>query len=103
LTGYIRIDTDARLKILQQLYEVYEDYVNHFLPSQKCLEKKRIGARYVKKYDEPQTAYQRVLKHPDIAESVKEKLRQKHATLNPKTLKQKIDKLRARLFRGAKM
>lgn len=103
ITGYIRIDTKARLKILRKLYEVYEDYVNHFLPSQKCLEKKRIGARYVKKYDKAKTAYQRVLEHPDIAEEVKEKLRQKHSMLNPKTLKTKIDKLRFELFRGAKM
>lgn len=103
ITGYIRIDTGARLKILQKLYGVYEEYVNHFLPSQKCVEKKRVGARYVKRYDEPKTAYRRVLEHPDIVEAVKEKLRQKHQTLNPKTLKSQIDKLRFELFRGAKM
>ena len=103
ITGYIRVDTSRRLKILQNLYAVYEEYVNHFLPSQKCLEKKRIGARYVKKYDEPQSAYQRVLNHRDIPTEVKEKLRQRHSTLNPKTLKEKIDTLRTELFRGAKM
>lgn len=103
IIGYIRIDTNARLKTLQELYEVYEKYVNHFLPSQKCLEKKRISARYVKKYDTPKTAYQRVMGHPDISEEVKESLRQKHAVLNPKTLKRKVDGLRTKLFRGAKM
>lgn len=103
ITGYVRINTESRLKILKQLYEVYEDYVNHFLPSQKCLEKKRIGAKYVKKYDNPKTAYERVLEHPGITKEIKEKLRQKHQTLNPKDLKTKIERLRAELFRGAKM
>lgn len=103
LSGYIRIDTKMRLRILQKLYASYEDFVNHFLPSQKCLEKKRIGSKYRKIYDEPKTAYQRVLEHPAIAEDAKEKLRQKHAALNPKTLQQKIDKLRTELFRGAKL
>ena len=103
LVGYIRVDTKARVKILQKLFTVYEDFVNHFLPSQKCLEKKRIGSRYVKRYDTPKTAYQRVLEHKDIAKDVKEKLRQKHATLNPKTLQEKIDRIRTELFRGVKM
>jgi len=103
LTGYIRIETGARLEILQKIYSVYELYVNHFLPSQKCLEKKRVGSKYQKVYDEPKTAYQRVLEHPGIKTEVKEKLRLEHAKLNPKTLQQKIDALRTELFRGAKM
>ncbi len=103
LAGYIRIETKARLKILEKLYEIYEDYVNHFLPSQKCLEKKKIGAKYRKIYDTAKTAYERVLEHEKIALEIKEKLKQKHSALNPKTLKQKIDKLRSELFRGAEM
>lgn len=103
LSGYIRVDTNVRLKILQKLYGVYEDFVNHFLPSQKCLEKKRVGSKYRKQYDQPKTAYQRVLEHPAIAEAVKERLRQKHASLNPKTLQKEIDRLRTELFRGAKL
>lgn len=103
LTGYIRIDTNARIRILQRLYEVYEDFVNHFLPSQKCVEKKRIGARYVRRYDVPKTAHQRVLEHPDIAEEVKDRLRQTHVLLNPKTLQKNIDTLRTKLFHGAEM
>jgi hypothetical protein len=103
LTGYIRIDTAARLRVLQKLYAVYEDFVNHFLPSQKCLEKQRVGARYRKRYDAPQTAYRRVLAHADIAQEIKAQLQRKHETLNPKVLQQKIDRLRAELFREAKM
>lgn len=103
LVGYIRIDTKVRVHILQKLYGVYEDFVNHFLPSMKCVEKKRVGARYVKKYDVPKTAYQRVLECAEIAENIKERLRQKHATLNPKSLQKKIDRLRTELFRGAKL
>jgi len=69
-----------------------EDYINFFLPSVKCLTKEREGSRYRRIYDRPQTAYRRVLAHPDIDPSVKRQLTIKYATLNPKLLKDKINK-----------
>ena len=36
-------------------------YQNHFCPSMKLLEKKRINSKYLKKYDPPRTPYDRVL------------------------------------------
>lgn len=96
--GFVRIDNPEAVKIMNELYGVLEDYINFFLPSMKCARKERIGSRYVRKYDEARTAYQRVLAHPKIAEKVKEMLKQKYATLNPKILKTKSDQLLHKLY-----
>ena len=96
--GYARIDNPAAVKIMNELYETLEDYINFFLPSVKCIEKIRIGSRYIRRYDRAQTAYQRVLVHPKISGETKELLKQKYATLNPKLLKQKSDRLISKLY-----
>lgn len=99
VVGYTRFDDVRHVAILNELYDALEDYINFFLPSQKCLEKIRIGSRKIRKYDIAQTAYQRVLTHPDIPESVKEQLQQKYATLNPLLLKQKCGRIIKKLFK----
>ena len=90
--GYTRIEDSRAIKPLNELYDSLEDYINFFLPSVKCLTKEREGSRYRRIYDRPQTAYRRVLAHPDIDPSVKRQLTIKYATLNPKLLKDKINK-----------
>ena len=98
IVGYTRFDDERQVEVLNELYDVLEDYLNFFLPSQKCVRKERIGSRYVKQYDQAKTAYQRALEHPGIDPSVKEKLRKKYATLNPKLLKQEKDRLVRKLL-----
>jgi hypothetical protein len=100
--GYIRIDTAERLGILKQMYVPLEIFINHFLPSMRVTEKTRIGSKYQKKHDLAQTPYQRVLNHPQIAESIKQKLKKIHQTLNPKILHDEILRLRKLLFKDAK-
>lgn len=96
--GFVRIDNAEAVAVMNELYDNLEDYINFFLPSVKCLAKGRISSRYVRKYDQAQTAYQRILAHPLIGEGTKEKLKQKYATLNPRLLKQKIDRLLNKLY-----
>jgi hypothetical protein len=98
--GYGRITNGKQVAILNDYYETLEDYLNFFIPSQKCIEKKKIGSKIKRMYDTPKTAYQRVLEHPDIASDVKEKLRQKYETLNPKVLKDRLDAMMQRLLRA---
>ncbi|HEX9503651.1 MAG TPA: transposase, partial [Patescibacteria group bacterium] len=95
--GYLRYDQPEQVKILNQLYPILEDYLNFFVPSMKCLSKERIGSKYIRKYDTAQTAYQRVLNHPGIAEDVKQQLKLKYVTLNPKQLKHRIEQLQQKL------
>lgn len=96
--GYNRLDVPAIVPLVNQLYQLLEIYLNHFVPSRKCLAKERIGSKYRRCYDQAATPYARVLAHPAIEQNVKEQLRQKHTTLNPLKLKQQIDTLRSRIF-----
>ena len=91
--GYTRIDEAKRIKLMNQMYEHLEDYINFFLPSQKCLKKERTGSRYKRVYDTAQTAYQRVLGHSQVPKTAKEQLKLKYDRLNPKILKDKIERL----------
>src|SRR3990167_4947328 len=101
--GYIRIDTHERLATLNEMYLVLEIYINHFLPSMKCVEKIRYNITHSsRKYDKPKTPYRRFMEHSDIPEYAKKKLQTFHETLNPKLLHDKIIRLRKKLFSGAK-
>jgi hypothetical protein len=91
--GYTRLDTIRVIKPMNKMYDLLEVYLNHFVPSKKCLKKTRIGAKYKRVYDRAKTAYNRVLEHPEIPNEIKEKLRTEHAQLNPLLLKKKIDNL----------
>ena len=98
--GYGRMEDPKQVKILNELYDVLEDYLNFFIPSMKCREKVKIRSRYIRKYDRPQTAYARVLAEPRIDGSVKEKLRQKYATLKLVDLKKRLDGLIQKLHKS---
>lgn len=96
--GYFRLDHPGQVDILNELYDALEDYINFFLPSVKCLRKERVGSKYVRVYDMAQPAYRRVLEDSIIDETIKERLRIKYATLNPKILKTEVDRLTRKLF-----
>jgi hypothetical protein len=60
---------------LAQLYQAARPYVNYFQPSFKLRSKTREGARMRKVYYKAATPGERLLDHPAVAETVKEKLR----------------------------
>lgn len=66
VVGYTRFDDPRHAGILNELYDILEDYINFFVPSMVCVKKERIGSRHIRRYDTAQTAYQRVLAHPTI-------------------------------------
>ena len=96
--GFVRIDNYVAVTMMNELYGVLEDYINFFLPSMKCTAKTRLGSKYKRVYDTAQTAHQRVLTHPLIPDEVKQKLQTRYATLNPKLLQQKSDRLIRKLY-----
>lgn len=101
--GYIRIDTELKLNQLKQLLALVEVYVNHFPPTQQCVEKVRHNISHTsRKYDKAQTPYQRFMAHKKITREAKQKMKAFHATLNPKVLHDAILKARKELFKGAK-
>jgi hypothetical protein len=102
--GYSRIETEAAVVLINELYAgPWRLYVNFFQPVMKCVEKKRIGSRYVRKYDLPKTPCQRALEHPEIPREVKDELRKTKAKLNPLALRKEIDMLVSKIFKIARL
>jgi hypothetical protein len=81
------------------MYDLLEIYLNHFVPSQKLIEKLRVGSKYVRKYDKARTAYKRVLENKDIPQEIKDKLTMEHSQLNPLILKRNLDIMIEQIFK----
>jgi hypothetical protein len=92
LFGYERIE---ELELVGLMNEIYKNYwnplQNFFIPTFKLKEKIRIGARIVKKYDRPETPYNRLLRSPHLSQERKLALRQMRLGLNPFTLKTELE------------
>jgi hypothetical protein len=54
LVGYERFDTLKQTGLMNQMYGVYREYVNFFLPVCKLIHKERCGNKVKKVYDAPQ-------------------------------------------------
>jgi len=61
-------------------------YVNFFQPSFKLKEKRREGAKVIKRYHAPSTPCERALAHPKATAAVKQRLRDQYRTLDPVAL-----------------
>ena len=84
LFGYSRFESPELLPLMNEIYEHYWNPLhNFFLPSQKLLEKVRVGAKIVKKHDKPKTPYDRLMNSSDLSAEQKEALTAKKAQLNP--------------------
>lgn len=93
LAGYKRLETEEKRGILDRLYRnEWRLYTNCFIPNKKLIEKKRVGAKIVKRYDVPRTPYQRLLEHDGLSVAKKEVLRQLYDSLNPVELKRGIER-----------
>lgn len=96
--GYERIDDRSLIERMNEIYGLWNKLQNFFIPTMKCIEKKRDGARIKKKYDKPKTPYQRILDSADVGEEAKQKLRETYALLNPFELSEEIEKRRNSFF-----
>jgi hypothetical protein len=91
--GYARLDCEEAVDALNELYEALTPYLMHFVAVRRTLEKEKIQSKYRRTYEKvAKTPYQRILEHPAIDETIKEKLRAEHMKLNPLKMKQQIDK-----------
>lgn len=97
--GYTRLDCPKVITTMNELYDILDLYLNHFVASRKCLEKVRIGSRYKKKYDKARTPYERLMLDARVSSNVKAKLKTEHESLNPLLLKRKVDTLIAKVFK----
>ena len=99
LLGYERLDNPAVVTLLNDLYEnEWHWLINFFCPTFKLIEKKKVGSRYVKRYQKPRTPYARLLESPEVSALEKEKLRAIRAGLDPVKLRQRIEQKLKRVF-----
>lgn len=92
--GYLRIGERKQIDLMNELFSgPLRLYINFFLPSCKCVERKRIGSKIVKKYDKARTPHQRILESKDVPEKTKKQLNEIYKNLNPVALKKEIDRI----------
>jgi hypothetical protein len=104
LLGYDRFEKPSVVDLLNELYaNEWQAYQNFFCPSVKLLEKKRVGSKYKRRYDQPQTPYQRLLAFKAIDEPQRQALRQAFAALNPFKLKIAIERKLKAIFDANKV
>ena len=81
--GHVRIENPELIPLMNEIYELWGNLHNFFLPQMKLISKDRVGAKVKKKYDKPKTPYERIMECPEVEESVKENLRKTKESLNP--------------------
>jgi hypothetical protein len=90
--GYDRLSNMQLVPLMNDLYSnEYCLLQNYFCPSMKLIQKERIKSKYRKKYDQPQTPYQRLSLCNDINAEMKQKLNTVYQTLNPFKLRRSIE------------
>jgi hypothetical protein len=100
LFGYDRFEKECLVELMNDLYKnEWSLYQNHFCPTMKLIEKKKINSRYYKRYDTPMTPYQRLMESEHISQDVKDRLEKQHATLNPFELKRIIEQKLKQIFK----
>jgi len=93
LLGYGRLEDHQLVEPINQVYQnIWGPLHNFFLPSMKLIEKQRVGSRWRRKHDKPQTAYQRLLKMGVLNTKRKRELRDQYESLDPFELHDQLEK-----------
>ena len=102
LLGYSRLGEAALVAPINALYkELWGPLHNFFLPSMKLEKKWREGSRWVRRYDRPQTAYQRLLASGQLKGKERARLRDWYESLDPFKLAQQIERRLKTILRAA--
>jgi len=97
--GHDRLDTQAQLKVLRQLYEKLWLYHNFFQPVMRLQEKEYLAPlQYRRKYDQAKTPFTRLKEQNILKENVQMQLEALRDQTNPLALRVQIDELIARLL-----
>jgi hypothetical protein len=101
LVGYDRFEGEKSLALMRTLYTVSRLYNNYFQPSFKLLSKVRIASKVIKKYDKPNTPYQRILNDSAVSQKTKQTLSSVFDSLDPVQLLQSMQTLQGKLWQTA--
>jgi len=97
--GYQRYSSRAAFEALQQLYPLLRLQLNFFRPVRKLVGKERLGAKVVKRYDDPRTPYHRLLASANLSNASRTQLERQYLAINPAQLQRRIDRLLRQLWR----
>jgi hypothetical protein len=92
LLGYGRLEDPGLVEPINLLSGPLGPLHNFFLPSMKLIQKERVGSRWRRKHDQPQTAYQRLLKMGVLSSKRKRQLREQFESLDPFELHDQLEK-----------
>lgn len=97
--GYDRLETAEELALLRSIYLDLRLYINFFQPVMKLIGKEKVDDKIVRKYDQAQTPFRRVLALESISVEVKGRLIAQYMQLNPVALRASIDAKVAQLWK----
>ena len=104
LFGYDRFDRRSLIPLMNSIYKDQALLQNFFMPQMKLISKIRVGSKYMKKYDEPKTPYQRLLEKSEyIKPETLEELRHTFESLNPLQLQRDIESKLKIFFQEARI
>jgi hypothetical protein len=93
LLGYSRLENPELVAPIYAIYkEVWGPLQNFFLPCLKLKRKWREGSHWRKRYEKPETAYQRLRELGSLAAKQRRHLRDRYKSLDPFELKDDLEK-----------
>jgi len=99
LLGYVRYDTPEALAAINKLYRNELRLLqNLFLPSVKLVRKERVGSKTRRRYDRPQTPFERVLACKQADPAKLAELKRLRERLDPFELSRAIDRQLERIY-----
>jgi len=98
LVGWDRYDTPAARQVLNALYADLRIFQNLFQPSMKLRRKERRGSRVLRRYDTPQTPFERVQACPEADPRQIARLQHAQQTTDPFALSARIEAQLERLL-----
>ena len=91
--GYIRIDCQEAVDVLNEYYKTLCLFQNHFVAVRRTKNKVRVGSKYQRIFESAETPYQRIMKADEIFDNQKKKLEKIHNSLNMFKLQKKMAEL----------
>jgi hypothetical protein len=96
--GYDRYTSRDAYEAMQRLYALLRLQLNFFRPLSKLVSKERRGSKLTKRYDKPQTPYQRLLAAGVLDEAARSRLEWQLEAINPVQLQRRIEQALRRLW-----
>src|SRR5581483_6204493 len=91
LFGHDRFEHPELVPLMNEVYNLWNNFQNHFRPSFKLMSKQKMGSRYKKRYETPQTPYARLMQRTELTPQARHHLKLQHQALNPFALKKIIE------------